>query len=147
MYDYPNFLKNEGKVNAYIEITTKVYAVPRESENYKGEVYLQNTNGEVSYAYWSPNKLVVNVNISDEGYVVVNQNYDKGWKTKNGRKVESFNGLISTKVYPEDKQITFYYLPWSFVVGFMISLLSITGIVIWWWRSKRTKKLKLAENL
>ena len=147
MYDYPNFLKNEGKVNAYIEITTKVYAVPRESENYKGEVYLQNTNGEVSYAYWSPNKLVVNVNISDEGYVVVNQNYDKGWKTKNGRKVESFNGLISAKVYPEDKQITFYYLPWSFVVGFMLSLLSIIGIILWWWRSKRTKKLKLAENL
>lgn len=131
MYDYPNFLRNEGKVNAYIEIPTKIYAVPRESEGYKGEVYLQNTKGEASYAYWSPNKLIVNVNVSDEGYVVVNQNYDKGWKTKNNRKVESFNGLISTKVYPEDRQITFYYLPNSFILGIVISFLTLIGIIVY----------------
>jgi len=128
MYDYPNFLRNEGKVNAYIEIPTKIYAIPKESENYKGEVYLQNTKGEVSYAYWSPNKLIVDVNVSSQGYVVINQNYYKGWKTKNNRKVESFNGLISTKVYPDDEQIIFYYLPLSFVVGGIITFLSIIFI-------------------
>ena len=140
MYDYPNFLRNEGKVNAYIEIPTKVYAVSKESEDYKGEAYLQGTQGEVSYTYWSPNKLIVDVNASGEGYVVINQNYAKGWKTKNNRKVESFNGLISTKVYPEDKQVTFYYLPWSFVVGLIISLLSIIGIIPWWWKLKNYNK-------
>ena len=139
MYDYPNFLRNEGKIIAYFEIPTKYYAVPRESEGYKGEVYLQNVKEKASYAYWSPNKLMVNVNVSDVGYVVINQNYDKGWKTKNNRKVESFNGLISTKVYPEDKQITFYYLPWSFVVGAIISLTSVIVIFTWWWKSIRTK--------
>ena len=129
MYDYPNFLRNEGKVNAYLEIPTEIYAVPRESENYKGEVYLQNTKGEVSYAYWSPNKLVVDINVSDGGYVIINQNYYEGWKTKDNRKVESFNGLVSTKVYPEDKQVIFYYLPWSFVVGAVISFFSLVGII------------------
>jgi len=129
MYDYPNFLRNEGKVNAYIEISTKVYAVPKESENYRGGVYLQGTRGEVSYTYWSPNKLTVNVNVSDEGYAVINQNYAKGWKTKNNRKVESFNGLISTKVYPEENQITFYYFPWSFFIGAVISFFSLVGII------------------
>jgi len=129
MYDYPNFLRNEGKVNAYIEIPTKIYATPKESENYKGEVYLQNTKGKVSYAYWSPNKLIVDVNVSSQGYVVINQNYYEGWKTKNNRKVESFKGLISTKVYPEDKQVSFYYLSWSLVIGAAITFFSAVFII------------------
>ena len=129
MYDYPNFLKNEGKINDYHDIHIKDYAISLESENYKGEVYLQNTKGKASYAWWSPNKLIVDVNVSDVDYLIINQNYDKGWKTKNNRKVESFNGLISTKVYPEDNKITFYYLPWSFVVGVFLSFFSLVGTI------------------
>lgn len=141
MHDYPNFLRNEGKANAYIQIPIRVYAVPRESENYKGEVYLINSKGKASYVYWSPNKLIVNVNATSEGYVVINQNYEKGWKTNNNRKVESFNGLISAKVYPEDKQITFHYLPWSFVAGVIISLIIWIVIFLGWWKSIRTKNI------
>ena len=141
MYDYPNFLRNEGKINAYIGNPTDVYAIPKESETYKGEVYLQNTRGKASYAYWSPNKLIVNINVSDRSLVVINQNYDKGWKTKNNRKVESFNGLISTRVYTEDKQITFYYLPWSFVVGLIISLAAIGAVILWWFKLKTIKNI------
>ncbi|MBL7148255.1 MAG: hypothetical protein ISS82_05510 [Nanoarchaeota archaeon] len=141
MYDYPNFLRNEGQVNVYIEIPTEVYAVPKESENYKGEVYLQNTKGGAFYDYWSPNKLIVDVNVSSEGYVVINQNYYEGWKTKNNRKVESFNGLISTKIYPDDEQITFYYLSWSFIVGVVISLMSVITIFLWWWKSLKIKNI------
>jgi len=126
--DYPNFLRNEGKVNAFIVIPTTINVIDKESKYYKGEVYLEDTKGEVEYAYWSPNKLIVDVNVSNEGYVIINQNYYEGWKTKNNRKVESFNGLISTKVYPEDNQITFYYLPWSFIVGAIITSLSIVVI-------------------
>jgi len=137
MYDYPNFLRNEGKVNAYIEIPIKAYAIPKESGNYKGELYLQNTKGKASYAYWSPNKLIVDVNVSGDGYLVINQNYYEGWKTKNNRKVESFNGLISTKVYPDDEQITFYYLPWSFVVGGIVSLLALSWIIIYMIKNRK----------
>ena len=131
MYEYPNFLRNEGQVNTFWRLyyPTKTYAMSQESEGYKGEVFLQNTKGKASYAYWSPNKLIIDVNVSSEGYVVINQNYYEGWKTKNNRKVESFNGLISTKVYPGDKQIIFYYLPWSFVFGAVISLFSLIFIL------------------
>jgi len=129
MNDYPNFLRNEGKVNAYIEIPTQIYAVPKESKKYQGEVYLQNTKGDASYDCWSPNMLIVNVNASGEGYVIINQNYYEGWKTKNNRKVESFNGLISTKVYPDDEQVIFYYLPLNFIIGVVISLLSTLFVV------------------
>ncbi|MFH1641562.1 MAG: hypothetical protein ABIC04_01550 [Nanoarchaeota archaeon] len=140
MYDYPNYLRNEGKVNAYIEIPIQAYAIPKESENYKGELYLQNTKGEASYSYWSPNKLIVDVNVSREGYLVINQNYDKGWKTKNNRKVESFKGLISTKVYRRDKQITFYYLPNSFILGSFITIFTIAFVTFFLTKPINAKK-------
>jgi len=56
---------------------------------------------------------------------VLNQNYEKGWKASPRRQIESFKGLFSTKVTPQDTQITFFYLPDSFLVGAILSVIGI----------------------
>jgi uncharacterized membrane protein YfhO len=74
---------------------------------------------------------------------VINQNYDWGWRVRGGQ-AESFNGLLSTQVEPGDTQVTFYYLPSSFIMGILVSLLSVLLFIYWdkafGWIRKRTGK-------
>jgi len=91
---------------------------------YRGEVYLLRSNEGVSIKSFSPNKIVVDFTVDNEDILIVNQNYYTGWKVKKGLKTmqaEPFNGLISTRIKPGHYEITFYFMPTSFLVGLFIS--------------------------
>ena len=124
---YLNLLANTGTLNAYDAVPNKVFAKSFNDSEYKGEVYLDG-NGTASYAYWSPNKLIVNINIENESRLIMNQNYDAGWRIK-GKVAESFKGLLSTNVTPSDKTVEFYYLPTAFIIGLTMTLVSIIIVV------------------
>jgi len=124
---YSNFLSNNGTLNAYDPVPHPAFAILVGDPSYKGEVYLE-LEGNASYEYWSPNKLIVNVETLKSNRVVINQNYDRGWRVKGGQ-AESFNGLLSAHVTESDKKIKFYYLPSSFVKGAIISILSVVGTI------------------
>jgi len=125
---YFNFLANRGTLDPYEPVPHAEFAKAHSDPDYKGEVYLDG-NGTSSYAYWSPNKLVVDVAVQGETRLVINQNYDKGWHVK-GKVAENFNGLLSTNVTSADKTIEFYYLPMPFIIGLLVTLASIISIVI-----------------
>ena len=131
---YPNFLQGIGTVNCYERVhpPTAVYPAYDESGNfnkdYLGEVFFAKSLSKVEYEF-STNKIKASFDIDKPEIIVLNQNYDKGWKS-NSKDVKNFNGLVSTDVGPEEKEIEFYYLPNSFVIGLIISLISlISGIV------------------
>ena len=73
-------------------------------------------------------KLIVNINIENESRLIMNQNYDAGWRIK-GKVAESFKGLLSTNVTPSDKTVEFYYLPTAFIIGLTMTLVSIIIVV------------------
>ncbi len=125
---YLNLLANRGTLNAYDNVPHQAFAKSIGDQNYKGELYLEDA-GTASYQHWSPNRLVVDVEVDNETRVIINQNYDDGWKVK-GRKAENFNGLLSSKVFPNDHMIEFYYLPNEFMIGTIISLLFLLGAVL-----------------
>ena len=98
---YPIFLSNSGILDAYEVINVKkgsVFTV--EDAEYRGEAYLAGGEGRVTITYFSPNKIVVNVNANDRDTLVLNQNYYKGWRVKGDRRmtVVPSNGLIATQV-------------------------------------------------
>lgn len=121
---YPAFLQNKGTLNAYEPTHFPTKAIAKTDPRYQGEVFLT-IKGEATISYWSPNKVIVKVRAESKGNLVLNQNFAPNWKVANRKKVTSHNGLVSTNVTPEDEQITFYYLPISFIVGIVISLSSI----------------------
>jgi hypothetical protein len=125
----PAFLSNIGTINGYETANVPRNAVAASSENYKGEIYLQDTNGSVYISSWSPNKITITVNASDHGLVVLNQNYYSGWKVRGdgGRKIEEIDGLLAVRVSPEDERIELHYLPASFVVGLIVT--SVTTLL------------------
>lgn len=137
--EYPTFLSNQGIVEGcYEAIPVSRNAVCIDQKNYKGEIFLENAVGNVKLKYWSPNKITVKTSVLSEGSLVVNQNYDPGWKIKKptGKEVKSLGGLLSTDVFPEDEEIVFYYFPLSFIIGGTISLASLLAVVIYFYHRR-----------
>ncbi|MBU0667340.1 MAG: hypothetical protein KKC26_08310, partial [Nanoarchaeota archaeon] len=137
-------------------------AIPIESPKYQGEVYLlnntevlsnysncsnsnnvsinrymncsHNISSTANYTYWSPNKLIVEINTTKPDTLIINQNYHEPWKSYSNKKkliVKNTNDLISVEIKPENKKIMLYYLPTSFIIGSIISITTITGIIMW----------------
>ena len=85
-------LRNTGTANGYdpLPITSRV--IPKNSANYKGECYLQSGYANPEIMAWSPNKWVVKLQVPQEDMLIINQNYDPGWKTSPSRKVLNVGG-------------------------------------------------------
>ena len=116
------------KINIPTDFSTMFYlhvgaAIPSDSPNYKGEVYGEE-GINVVYSYWSSNKLVIES--EQDGEVIINQNYHKGWKSTN--KIIEKNDLIATNA--KNGFVTVYYLPMSFVIGSLITILTVSIIVL-----------------
>jgi len=139
---YANFLDNKGSINCYdrlhlaFAISPKYYLNNTSYEKYRGEVYLLKNKGIAKLSYFSPNKIKAEVDVKQDDLLTINQNYFKGWKTK-GKEVISYNGLIATEVTPYDKEVVFYYLPNSFILGLTISIISLFLFSLLFFKNKK----------
>lgn len=129
---YPAMLSNIGTVDGYESANVPRKAKEKDSTSYKGEVFLEGTEGRVFIKSWSPNKIVVEADVSEEGYLVLNQNFYTGWRAKAEKKREviSFKGLSAVKVFPQDKVIELRYLPMSFIFGSILSCITALWCII-----------------
>lgn len=141
---YPNLLQNVGSVNCYERVHPSYAAAPIIYSNrtlypyYYGEAYLF-SNNKTQLLDFSPNKFTIAVDTDKEDKLILNQNYFNGWKVK-GKEVEQFLGKVTTTVNPDDKKVVFYYLPNVFIVGLIISIISL-GLGLWWfWWDRETFK-------
>jgi len=127
-----NFLMNVGTISAIEPVPISAYALPIDSEEYKGEVYLSGTEGKIAIKDWSPNRIVINVEAEQEGSVIVNQNYFPGWKVKGSGdpKIEEIDGLVGVRVPPGRNTFMIYYLPATFQIGLMVSLATLLMILL-----------------
>lgn len=130
---YQAFLNNNGIWNCYERFHPLQVALPKESSvgaqygNYHGEVYVYETNEALDIHEFSPNKMTILVD-NKEGIIMLNQNYVSGWKVKiDGEKSTAINtdGLVSAKITAENKEVVFYYLPTSFIIGLFVTTVSI----------------------
>ncbi|PIN79758.1 hypothetical protein COV16_02525 [Candidatus Woesearchaeota archaeon CG10_big_fil_rev_8_21_14_0_10_34_8] len=139
---YLTFLNNKGIWNCYERFYPAVQgSIPKatfngaEYSDYHGEAYIAGTNDELQITYFSPNKVIIKTN-SQEGTLVLNQNYVIGWKVKvDGKRQEvtSTKGAVSTAITKDNKEVIFYYLPNSFIMGFIITIITILLSIIYYY--------------
>jgi hypothetical protein len=141
---YLQFINNTGSTR-YCYRKEKFWVSAYNYTGYRGEVYLANGNGKAEYEYWSPNVLGVDLNVTENDILVINQDFDYNWKSTD-REVKTYaigrlGYLISAEVKPVDKRVVFYYLPYSFVIGLIISLLSVSLCLIYYFKKSLIFKL------
>lgn len=136
---YPNFLGNKGTLNCYDRLKLPYAASPKffsDSEpnpDYRGEAYLLNDGGDAQIKFFSPNKIIVKLNAFKKDKLIINQNYDDGWKVKR-KKAVSHQGLIAVEISSQDTEVVLHYLPTSFIAGAMVSCLSMFFALIFYFK-------------
>ncbi|MGC2063687.1 MAG: hypothetical protein WA610_11975 [Thermodesulfovibrionales bacterium] len=126
---YRGFLENSGTLDCYEEMHLPTMAVPLPDRMYReGEAYLVEGAGQADVTSWSPNR--VTIHVDGEGLLLLNQNYTPGWRTKEKKEVFSYKGVIATKVGHDEKEVTFYYLPTTFLIGMLVTAATILASIL-----------------
>jgi len=126
-----------------IENNPVIYAVDNKSvyETLDGQLDVTDESSKMapSYIDYSPNELSIEINMENDGYVILQQTYFKGWKVKvnneNTDLKEFVGGIFGTKVNAGSNRITFEFKPINTIVTAWISfvswiLLSIYGVYL-----------------
>lgn len=139
---YPAFLANLGTISVVTSAAVPREAIPISADSYKGEVYLKGTAGSVAISHWSPNRVIIDVDVTDPGFLVLNQNYYSGWHVMGdeGREVEEVHQRLAVKVTPNDDAIELYYLPASFIIGVVVTTVTVLFSLVFAIRVLVTKR-------
>src|SRR3989344_750638 len=125
--EFPYISGGWVSINCYEPQPVNISAISYNHPSYRGEYYLLENNGKINREFWSPNKLIFNLQLKKDDFLIINQNYDPGWKVKINSKNSSIinkDGLLSVKIPKGRFLITLYYLPAFFIIGFILSLIS-----------------------
>lgn len=99
-------------------------------DGYKGEAYFLDHANKVDRIEWGTNEAVIHQRQDLPGTLVLNQNFDKEWKSDHGE-VFNYQGLIGVKLDGgTGSTIRITYSPKSFVLGFIISIASLLMLLI-----------------
>ncbi|MFH1134220.1 MAG: hypothetical protein V1735_07080 [Nanoarchaeota archaeon] len=133
---YSGLMQNLGTLNCYERVHPPISAIAAGNFEgavnpaYRGGAFLAQQNKTVQVEF-SPNVFTVSVLPLRDDLLVLNQNYDPGWKSSAGPVVNS-DGLAAVWVRAGQQTVTFRYLPTSFLTGLAITLLAIgAGIYLW----------------
>ena len=90
---------------------------------------------EAKIKFYSPNKLYIDINLDDPGFLVLSEIWYPGWKAfDNGKETEIFRGNYILRTIHLDKgnhEIKFIYKPIKFKIGLLISVITALAIIIY----------------
>ena len=142
---YLGFLENRGTIACYEEMHLPTMAIPLTDQMYKNdEAYLVEGAGRADVTSWSPNGVTVQVN--GEGILLLNQNYAPGWRTKEKKDVISYKGVLATHVTRDDKEVTFYYFPATFLIGMVVTVSTILTSILLMLKLKNRRPRPLVDK-
>lgn len=110
-----------------------------DEEGYRGEAFT--TSGSAArIAFWSPNRVEVEVPAAAEGdTVVLNQNWDASWRA-NDVPAENLRYRVAHTLGSGERRVTFVYVPRTFAAGCALGLLGLgLGGITWWLRRRRQR--------
>ncbi len=138
-------LQNIGKINAFTNIHIGEHAVPKyyvlwngstsmrpdnyswiPNPSYRGEAYFVNDAKNIArFSYPAPNKFVVDALVVRPDRLVINQNFDRYWRSSYGKPVPH-NGLISIFLTrPGMHRIILTYVPDPLYMGIGFSIVGL----------------------
>jgi hypothetical protein len=140
---YFPLLKNQGVVDAYETIPIAPHAIPRSSKHYRGEWYLRG-NGNLSLKSWNPNRLVFAFASAKADRLVINQNFQKGWRTSRGT-ITCQDGLLAVDLPPGGYALSVWYRPLSFTLGMGVSIVTLAGMAVFFCLRRFSRKDALTD--
>jgi hypothetical protein len=83
---------------------------------------------KVERVKWTPNAITLHVSASSPGTVLVNQNYDSGWRSSEGQ-TRSADGLLAVDVGPGEHTVDLVYRDWLVIIGLLMTVLAWSFLV------------------
>ena len=131
---------NIGVVSCYEPIAPEPKARGYNQPGYRGEQYLLGA-GTVKLTRWTPNLLTFDIEASRPTRMVVNQNYDPGWRVVEGQgAVVPEGGLIAVIVPEGRQQVVLAYRSKAFVIGLSITLVTFAALLLLWGYERRGER-------
>jgi len=135
---YRNLRRGVGTIDFQAAVRLPTHAVPalfirrdgsaKRNPDYRGEVVLSNGKGSAKLEMLSPNRLVVHVALERPSVLIVNQNFDSGWRSNVGRPFPS-RGLLSVRVdQPGERDVVFHYCP---IFDYVALFCSAAALGVW----------------
>lgn len=131
---YPAFLANKGIVNCYdrlhLPIGVQPADLPTRAPNpaYRGEAWIVE-GGRARIEGMGGRRIEIALEPAGAGTLIVNQNYDTGWRAQDGRPLVAREGVIAMEVAPADRAVVLVYTPPRFWAGLALSLLTLLASV------------------
>jgi hypothetical protein len=91
---------------------------------------------------YTPNKVEYEIAPQSAGTIVFGIGYDPGWYATDGRTIYEANRLVTTDFTVSDSKIVLKYRPPYFILGLIISILSILGCLFLGFNGKAAKWLE-----
>ncbi|MDP3274652.1 MAG: hypothetical protein Q8Q09_05610 [Deltaproteobacteria bacterium] len=82
----------------------------------------------VRRVYWSPNAITLDVTARRATRVLINQNYHRYWRSREGT-VVSHQGLLAVNVPAGQHRVTLRFVDWPSYIAASISLLTLLGLL------------------
>ncbi|NMC69337.1 MAG: YfhO family protein [Myxococcales bacterium] len=105
--------------------------------------------GTVRLAAWSPNRIDLDVELTAEARVWVNQNHHDGWSIDVGR-IDPIEGQLAARLPAGRHRVRFDYRAPGLRPGLALTTVGLLGIAGWfagaWWRDRRRKRRPAAES-
>lgn len=128
---YENYLANRGSL---VSPWLSAYHPSRGLVGPNNEVfpeYVVSGDIQVYSREYTPNRITYSLDAGRlGGQLVIGMGYDPGWKAVDGRKLTEMQGLIAFRVTPGRQSVELVYRTPYFFTGFVISLLTIIGMVL-----------------
>lgn len=115
---------------AYCSVLTpepKIRTIHDEVDN--GYISTSSKQTVTSVISWSPNRAVISIKTPEASDVVINTNFATGWIV-NGVPAQNIVGRVATIVPAGEHVLEFTYHPPGFMMGALLTLLSIAGALL-----------------
>lgn len=128
-------LQNRGSLSCYDPVMPRRYARVLWPNP---EILLSGTTGEAHVAEWSPNRIrLAFAHIARPGLAIVNQNRHRGWRTSDGRPLDTDVGVLAIPVRAGDTSVELSFAPPGFFAGLGVLALTLSALSWAAWRSRR----------
>jgi hypothetical protein len=131
---YENYLANRGSlISPWLSAYHPSRGLVDAANNVVPEYALTGSVQVVSRNY-TPNRIMYDLDATTGGEMVIGMGYDRGWKATDGRNLFEKNGVIGFPYRAGRSKVELVYRTPHFIVGLLISLVSLLALPIGWRR-------------
>ena len=128
---------NTGAMNCYEYTGFPTRVTGSNQPGYRGEQYLLGP-GTATITKWTPNALSYDIVAPRDTTLVVNQNYDDGWRVSSGNgEVFSNDDLLAVRIAAGSQRLALVYRDKYFSLGAILTMLTIVATLLLWFGERR----------